>query len=303
MNVPPPPIRPRRPWWFWALLSGSGCLLLLVLLVGFIGCLAVLGSSGGDSSGQDSGGKGSPSDAVNSDQLFTNDNYGELFSDPDAYQGEQVDITGQLLGRPENSGGELAFQMFADPENVEWNTVVYTEQTDLDLNTDDYVRVQGEVLGSFDGENAFGGGVIAPSIQASKVTSVSAGEAIDPAQEVREINQTLGDQGFDVTLGKIEFGEKSTRAYVVLTNGTKRGASFYTFDAKIQQGSTQADYLEDSYAYYDEEPQSELRPGVKTEGVVVFEPVDPDQPFELVVPWTSNNYNVNSKPIVFQVTP
>lgn len=228
MDVPSPPIQPRRPWWFWALLSGGGCLLLLVLLVGFVSCLAVLGSSGGDSVGQ-----GSPSDAADSDELFTNDNYAELFSDPDAHRGEQVDVTGQLLERPENSGDELDFQTFADPENIEWNTAVYTGHTDLDLNTDDYVRVRGEVLGSFDGENAFGGGVTGPSIQASKVTGVSAGQAIDPAQEVREIDQTLGDQGFDVTLQKIEFGEASTRAYVVLTNGTGRDASFYTFDAKI----------------------------------------------------------------------
>lgn len=154
MDVPSPPIQPRRPWWFWALLSGGGCLLLLVLLVGFVSCLAVLGSRGGDSVGQ-----GSPSDAADSDELFTNDNYAELFSDPDAHRGEQVDVTGQLLERLENSGDELAFQMFVDPENIEWNTVVYTGQTDLDLNTDDYVRVRGEVLGSFDGENAFSAAV------------------------------------------------------------------------------------------------------------------------------------------------
>ena len=88
-----------------------------------------------------------------------------------------------------------------------------------------------------------------------------------------------------------------------MKNNTGRGASFYTYDAKIQQGSTQVDYLEDSYAYYDEEPQSDLRPGVQTEGVLAFGRVDPGQPFELVIPWTSNNYNVNAKPVIFQISP
>ena len=88
-----------------------------------------------------------------------------------------------------------------------------------------------------------------------------------------------------------------------MANNTGRGASLYTFDAKIQQGSTQVDYLEDSYAYYEEEPQSELRPGVETEGVLAFESVNPDEPFELIVPWSSDNYNINARDIVFQVAP
>ena len=197
----------------------------------------------------------------------------------------------------------MAFQMFVDVENADWNTVVYTDQTDLDLNMDDYVRVRGEVLGSLEGENALGGSITAPTVQASKVSTVSAGQAVDPATEVRDINRTVGSGGFNVTLQKIEFGEESTRAYVTLTNNTDYSASFYTFDAQIVQGSTQVDYLEDSYAYYDEEPQEELSPGVRTEGVIAFGPVDPEQPFQMKLPWTSNNYNVNTRPVVFQITP
>jgi hypothetical protein len=236
-------------------------------------------------------------------ETFTNRNYGELHSDPRAHKGASVDITGKLLERPEESGNELAFQMFVDVENSDWNTVVYTDQTDLDLNMDDYVRVRGEVLGSLEGENAFGGSITAPTVQASKVSTVSAGQAIDPATEVRVINRTVGGQGFDVTLQKIEFGRESTRAYVTLANNTNYGASFYTFDAQIVQGSTQVDYLEDSYAYYDEEPQEELRPGVRTEGVIAFGPVDPKQPFQLRLSWSSDNYSVNTRPVVFQITP
>lgn len=59
--------------------------------------------------------------------------------------------------------------------------------------------------------------------------------------------------------------------------------------------ATQVDYLEDSYAYYDEEPQSDLRPGVQTEGVLAFGPVNPEKPF--VIPWTSNDCNTNSRPV------
>jgi hypothetical protein len=288
-----------------------GCLgigLIVVLLALVVG-LALVGSSGSGGSGSAGGGANSQNGAgpdlggFGNAETFTNKNYGELHSNPRAHKGASVDITGQLLERPEESGNELAFQMFVDVENSDWNTIVYTDQTDLDLNMDDYVRVRGEVLGSFRGENAFGGSITAPTVQASKVSTVSAGQAIDPATEVRVINRTVGGQGFDVTLQKIEFGKESTRAYVALANNTNHGASFYTFDAQIVQGSTQVDYLQDSYAYYDEEPQAELRPGVRTEGVLAFGPVDPKQPFQLRLPWTSDNYNIHTRPVVFQITP
>jgi len=278
---------------------------LLALVVG----LALVASSGGGGSESAGGGANSQNGAgpdvggFGNTETFTNGNYAELYSDPKAHKGASVDITGQLLERPEESGDELAFQMFVDVENSDWNTVVYTDQTDLDLNMDNYVRVRGQVLGSMQGENAFGGSITAPTVQASKVSTVSAGQAIDPATEVRMINRTVGGQGFDITLQKIEFGKESTRAYVTLANNTNYGASFYTFDAKIVQGSTQVDYLEDSYAYYDEEPQEELRPGVRTEGVIAFGPVDPKQPFQLRLSWTSDNYNVNTRHVVFQITP
>ncbi len=236
-------------------------------------------------------------------ETFTNDNYSALYSDPDAHEGARVDVTGQLLERPEDYEDELAFQMFVDIENADWNTIVYTGQTGLDLDSDDYVRVKGEVLGAFEGENAFGATITAPMVQASEVDPLSAGQATDPAIKVVKIGRTLGNQGFEVTLEKIEFGKESTRAYVKLANNTGRGASFYSFDAKIVQGTTQVDYLEDSYDYYEEEPQDELRPGVVTEGVIPFEPVDPNRPFELRVPWSSNDWNVTARSVVFQVSP
>jgi hypothetical protein len=47
VNVPPPPAQPTRSWVRWLLISGGGCLMLVVLgLLGFVGCLAALGGGG-----------------------------------------------------------------------------------------------------------------------------------------------------------------------------------------------------------------------------------------------------------------
>jgi hypothetical protein len=41
-------------------------------------------------------------------------------------------------------------------KNNEWNTAVFVEGTDLEVETDDYVHVVGTVRGSVEGENLMG---------------------------------------------------------------------------------------------------------------------------------------------------
>jgi hypothetical protein len=142
-----------------------------------------------------------------SGETFTMENYAKLVSDPNAHEGAKVDVTGQVFTKPEILEGDTAFQMFVDPENGEWNTAILAEGTNLGLETDDYVHVVGTVTGSMEGENAFGGTITAVAVEASKVEPVSGVEAVDPTQKTIEVGQTLTDQGFSVTLKKIEFGE------------------------------------------------------------------------------------------------
>jgi hypothetical protein len=153
-----------------------------------------------------------------------------------------------------------------------------------------------------EGVNAFGGDVSAVMVEADKLSPVSGAEAVDPAQKTVEVGKTLTDQGFGVTLKKIEFGEDTTRVHVTVYNGTGMGPSFYDYDSKILQGSRQFDQ-EYSYDYEVKEPQSDLRPGVRTDGVVTFGKVDPSQPLEARFEWYSDNYNVTTHPIEFQVEP
>src|SRR5829696_8476454 len=139
-------------------------------------------------------------------------------------------------------------------------------------------------------------------LQAYKVDVVSGVEAVDPTQKTVEVGRTLSDQGFSIKLKKIEFGEDTTRVYVSIFNGTDTGVSFSDYDAKILQGSRQFDQ-ETTYDYEVKAPQSELRPGVRTDGAVTFGKVDPSQPLQVRFEWYSDNYNVNAHPIVFQVRP
>src|SRR5215210_4474614 len=215
------PTTPRRgrSLGFWALLGAGGCLVMVVLLVGLVGLLAALGGSGGMGGSSGSGGPGSG-------ETFTRENYGVLFANPDEHRGATVDVTGQLLDSPESQGNQVAFQMWADPVKVDWNTIVRTDKKALRLGTDDYAHVRGTVLGSFEGQNAFGGDVSAVEVEAEEVERVDAMAAIDPTLKTVEVDQTGGSEGFSVTLNKIEFGPTHTRVYLTARNDSDKVAKF-----------------------------------------------------------------------------
>lgn len=66
-------------------------------------------------------------------------------------------------------GDETSFQMFADPENSDWNTLVRTESAPGGLASGDTVRVQGTVRGGREGENLMGGTVRSVEVEADSV--------------------------------------------------------------------------------------------------------------------------------------
>ena len=126
-----------------------------------IAALAVLGAvygvGGGSTSGPGAG------------KVVTDRTYAELATDPEAFRGADVHVTGRIFRNPEVRGGQTTFQMFADPENSEWNTVVHTNDPPANLASGDMVRVEGKVQGAFEGENAFGTNIRAPEVQADNV--------------------------------------------------------------------------------------------------------------------------------------
>ena len=81
-------------------------------------------------------------------------------------------MNGRIFGNPEVKGSETSFQMFADPENSEWNTLVHTDAPASGLSSGDTVRVKGTVEGARSGTNAFGGTISAVEVEADSVEVV-----------------------------------------------------------------------------------------------------------------------------------
>ena len=303
-----------------------GCAGLLGLAVLFVGCLALLPTSNGGGGGAEQGGSdvGSDSDSAGdgggspppedaqgpsqgqyaSDiETFTRPNYNILAASPDEHAGKEIDVIGQLLDNPESNGDQVAFQMFADPKNAEWSTIVHTDSESLDLRTDNYVHVRGEVLGEMVGENAFGGEVRAVEVDAYSVERVEGVEAIDPTLDTLEVGQTQSGEGLSITLESLDLGTKHVRAHVTARNEGEKTAKLNLDRSKFVQGGERIG-ARDPYDYSVTKPRSGLPTGEETEGTVIFGRPDPSKPFEVVFEWERGGYMAKKPdPIVFQVTP
>lgn len=294
-----------------------GILAVIVLVAGGnaggdeSGVSAEQGGSDGDSAGN---GGGSPSDPADADgpsvsqyasdiDTFTRPNYNILAANPDEHVGKEIDVIGQLLDSPESRGDEVAFQMWADPNKVEYSTIVRTDGGALNLRTDDYVHVRGEVLGTIEGENAFGGEVSAVAVEAYEVERVEGAEAIDPTQETLQVGQTRSSEGFSMSVEKLDLGTKHARAYVTARNEGDKTAKLDLYRSKIVQGEDRIG-RRDPYDYSLPKPKSGVPPGEETEGVVIFGRPDPSEPFKISFAWERGGYMArNPDPIVFEITP
>jgi len=114
--------------------------------------------------------------APESNRHFTGKNYQVLASDPDSFEGATVWIAGEVFTAREVYDGETNFQMYADVEGAEFNTLVRKSGT-TKAHIDDYVLVRGEVNGAYEGENAMGRTISAVDIQAKSIQRISRSQA------------------------------------------------------------------------------------------------------------------------------
>lgn len=213
----------------------------------------------------------------------------QMYSDPDAFKGREIALTGVVFAQVERDNEAVYFQMNQDIVNYDNNTVVAYQDPNLELQEGDYVRISGVVKGTFEGENAMGGSVTAPQILADKCEVIDYQTAVAPTQKEITVNQTLEQYGYQVTVEKIELAEKETRVYVKVTNNGGSNFSLYEFDSKILQGSTQYEYQTNYDADYPE-VQTDLIPGMQTTGIICFPAVEPGAPFTLMLGGSSDNF-------------
>lgn len=224
-----------------------------------------------------------------------------MYSNPEMYQGMYVTLKGKVFTQPQESNGLAAFQMWGDPDHNDKNTLITCDKALLnDINTDDYITVIGYVAGQYEGNNALGGNVKAPQIVAETIEKSSYIEAISPAINTIEINGTSTQYDVDITITKVEFAQKETRVYLSVNNRSNEKFHIYQFNSKLTQNNKQYEETKNYNAKYPE-IDSEILPGIKSEGIIVFPAIQPAN-FQFLCQGHLDDYTKRFNDFVFNIT-
>lgn len=232
---------------------------------------------------------------------LSKDEFIQMYSDPVKFKGATVDFYAQIFMAPEKDEKGTYVQAWSDPKNNAHNTIIGIADPKSDVKQGDIIHVVGTVKDKFTGKNALGGEVVAPVIIASKVEKSDWGTAFAPAIKKYDVNQEQNQGGFVVKVSKVELAADETRVYVSVTNNMKDKISLYEHNAKLLQGSNQIS-AEMNFAAHYPKLQSDILPGVTTEGVITLPPVKPDAgPFKVVIEGMSYDFSSHLKPFIFDI--
>jgi hypothetical protein len=282
-----------------------GVILLKKYLLGLLALIMVISlaaCSSESSSNAKEEGKSEEKSAVSKEpaKVLTKDEFNKMFSDPKKYKGSKVEFYAKIFIEPEKDEDGTYLQAYAD-NNMDRNIIIAIPDPNLDVKADDIIYVSGEVKDVFEGENALGGTVTAPAISADKVELSDYATAFAPALKTVEVNKDIDQHGYVLHLGKIEIAENETRLHVSVTNNSNTNISFYSFNSKIVSGNQQLE-TQDSYDAGYTEVQSDILPGIKTEGMVVFPKVPETGTLKIIFEGSSENYELDFQPFQFDVT-
>lgn len=221
-------------------------------------------------------------------------------SDGDSYKGKYITIVGKVFSI-DKDGDTVAMQAWYDVENADQQFIVYADkELAADVKEDDFIKVDGEINGTFTGENYFGGEITALLINADTLEVGGYDDIYAPAESTKEIGETKDQHGVSVTLDRIEYAKGEARVYLSVSNESGYQASIYTYDAKAVQDGKQFEHEENYEAGYDSDI-GDVLDGASKEGMLRFKGLDPEKPFKIQIGAYSDNYDIDMEDYVFEI--
>jgi hypothetical protein len=215
------------------------------------------------------------------------------------FKGSSVDLYGQVFYLEKTTEG-VALQVNVNMGNRQDHIIAYHFDPNSDIKENEFVHIQGVIGDVYEGENAMGGTLSYPTISTYKVEKSSYAEVFSPAVKSIEVNQKQSQHGLNVEIKKIELAENETRVYFKISNESNTNMSFYSFNTKLIQGTTQFDEERNYEAGYPE-VQSDLSSGVETEGIVTFKSIGKDEGFKITCEGNSDDYSKDFELFTFDI--
>ena len=210
---------------------------------------------------------------------FTNDNWhlilGEAKVEQEDYLGSEVDITGKVSQILRTSDSETQFTIETEDGVTIGNSTLIVVPANIQVTEDEWVRAVGTLHSYWDTENLLGRTLHLPVV-AAHVTPISRSEAVPPIVTI-VVQQSIIQHGLTITLDRLELAGSETRVYVSAANNSPDKASLYSFNAVLVQGTRQIG-KRTVFGEEMQEPDTTLVSGTETQGILLFEPAEPDRP-------------------------
>lgn len=240
-------------------------------------------------------------DKGSSGKVLAKEEFNKMYSNPKKYKGYEVTYIGRVLQSPEVDGDGIYLQVYAKPETYDQNTIVYYPDDSFEVSEEDYVEITGVIRDEFIGENLMGGEVAGPMINASELKVVSYIDAVAPTKNTLDVSEVQNQNGYKLTLEKIELADKQTRAYFTVANESNHKINFYDFNTKLIVNGKQLE-PESPYETGLEELQSEILPGTSSSGVVIYPGLEEGTTsIQVYIEGSSEDYENPLEPFKFDV--
>ena len=204
-------------------------ILSALLAASLVGCSGTSGSSDNDSS--------SSEEKI---EYIEETDIANMFSDPESYKGKYVKLSGKIFNGPDTAENYVAYQAWHDIQNSSMDFVFGMENPEEEFATDDYVVVDGQIVGTFEGTNAFGTTIECPQINAVSIEKQSYIDAVVPTiKEIVPENAISEQNGISLKVDKVEFAETETRVYVTEANASSTKFNMWVYSIKITQNGQQ----------------------------------------------------------------
>ena len=229
-----------------------------------------------------------------------------MFSDPESYKGKYVKLSGKIFNGPDTAEDYVAYQAWHDVQNSDMDFVFGMESPEEEFSTDDYVVVDGQIVGTFEGTNAFGGTIECPQINAVSVEKQSYMDAVVPTiKEITPENAISEQNGISLKVDKIEFAETETRVYMTETNASSAKFNMWVYSIKITQNGQQIEQDSTSMSSYEgdyAQLSTEILPNASSSGILVFPAMDSSASFQIYAEGSSDDYMIDFAPFTIDIS-
>ncbi|MCR5430727.1 MAG: hypothetical protein K6E58_05820 [Eubacterium sp.] len=123
-----------------------------------------------------------------------------IYSKPEKYTHRRVVIKGQAYSVKKTKKG-IKFDLYSKQLSLEKISTIYYDKQDVDINDEDYVIVDGIVLGE---DDVFDFNMTYVNVKATSITKSNYIDVFSPTIKTYDVNKTINQKGYKVTLKKVE---------------------------------------------------------------------------------------------------